>query len=90
MKRKEIMEFCLNIFTNVQHQREFWKNLPPLLPSYRFSNRKTNGITIIENKTLIIERNQVAEIIKKYFVEAVHDKSSGSTVDDVSDHPSIR
>ena len=53
---------------DIADNKKFWKSVKPLFSGK--SKSKTN-ITIIENKKVITEKEEVAEILNNYFIEAV-------------------
>ena len=84
-------EFCQKANTNARHPGEFWKKIAPLLPNSKSKNQKTSGTIFFENKTIITETRQSAEIFNiNYFTEGESDRCKGSIFNDFSDHLSIK
>jgi len=69
--KKEKKKYFNNLdLKNIADNKTFWKSVKPLFSGK--SNSKTN-ITIIENEKVINEKEEVAEILNNYFIEAVKD-----------------
>ena len=69
--QKEKKKYYNNLDLNkIADNKQFWKNVQPLFTGKSAS--KTN-ITLIDNGKLVTEKEEVAEILNTYFIEAVQD-----------------
>ena len=67
--RKEKKKYYNNLdLKDIANNKKFWQSVKPLFTGK--SKLQTN-ITIVENKEVVTEKNEVAEILNNYFIEAV-------------------
>ena len=79
--KKEKRKYYNNLdLKDIADNKKFWHSVKPLFSGK--SKLKTN-ITIIENKKVVSEKGEVAEILNEYFIDAVKNLEIEKCIDDI-------